>query len=273
MKDERVAAASSATGPHRAVESPILEFDGEPEAVIEPSRVIKPIDIPERCVLPIYDSVMSSLAVESRLTHVTDIRSAMGPFPVYRMEHDNAPITVMHPGITAPFVAAVMEELVAMGCSTFVACGSAGVLDSALHRGIVVVPVSAVRDEGTSYHYIAPSREIEADPLVVETIAATLRRHGVEFRVGKTWTTDGLYRETRARIATRKADGCLTVEMECAAFLAVARFRGVRFGQLLATGDDVSGQEWDRRDYGTEKHVEVSERLFWLAVEACLALP
>ena len=253
-------------------DTPLLEFDGEPEALIEPSQVVRPIEIPERCVLPIYHTVMSKLAAESRLTHVTDIDSAMGPLPVYRMSHNDTPIAVAHPGLTAPFVAAVMEELIAMGCRTFVACGSAGVLDSALHRGIVVVPSSAVRDEGTSYHYVAPSREIAADPKVVETIAATLRRHGVEFQVGKTWTTDGLYRETRTRIARRKAEGCLTVEMECAAFLAVARFRGVRFGQVLATGDDVSGAEWDRRGYGTGEHVPFTERLFWLAVEACLDL-
>lgn len=253
-------------------DAPLLEFDNDPEALIEPSRIIRPIEIPERCVLPIYHTVISKLAAQDRLTHVTDIQSAMGPLPVYRMNHGEKPITVAHPGLTAPFVAAVMEELIAMGCRTFVACGSAGVLDSALHRGVVVVPSSAVRDEGTSYHYIPPSREIAADPKVVETIAATLRRHGVAFHVGKTWTTDGLYRETRPRIARRKGEGCLTVEMECAAFLAVARFRGVTFGQLLATGDDVSGEEWDRRGYGSGEHVEFTERLFWLAVEACLAL-
>ncbi len=252
---------------------PILEFDGEAEALIEPSREIKPIEIPERCVLPIYHTVIANLVADSRLTHVTDIHSAMGAFPVYKMNHGDRPITVMNPGVGAPLVAAVMDELIAMGCRTFVACGSAGVLDSALHRGVVVVPASAVRDEGTSYHYVAPSREIAADPTVVETIAATLERHGVEFRVGKTWTTDGLYRETRPRIARRKAEGCLAVEMECSAFLAVAKFRGVRFGQILATGDDVSGQEWDRRGFDPRKPIPFSDRLFWLAVEACLALP
>ena len=74
------------------------------------------------------------------------------------------------------------------------------------------------------------------------------------------------------RIARRKAEGCLTVEMECAAFLAVAQFRRVSFGQILATGDDVSGDEWDPRDLGSEAHVEFSDKLFWLAVHACLAL-
>jgi hypothetical protein len=72
------------------------------------------------------------------------------------------------------------------------------------------------------------------------------------------------------RIADRKSEGCLTVEMECAAFLAVAAFRTVRFGQLLATGDDVSGSDWDPRT--TEEHRTFPERLFWLSVETCMKL-
>jgi uridine phosphorylase len=251
---------------------PILEFDGEIEAVIEPSKVIKPIAIPERCVLPIYHTVIAKLVVDSRLEHVTDIHTAMGPLPVYKLDHNNSPITVAHPGLAAPVAAGVMEELIALGCRKFVACGGAGVLDSALATRTVVVPSSAVRDEGTSYHYIAPAREIAADPYVVEVIESVLRQHGVTHRVGKTWTTDAFYRETRTRVARRKAEGCLTVEMECAAFLAVAQFRAVAFGQMLATGDDVSGVDWDPRDWDSRIHSDFSEKLFWLSVEACLRL-
>ncbi len=90
------------------------------------------------------------------------------------------------------------------------------------------------------------------------------------FQIAKTWTTDAIYRETKNRIAERKSEGCLTVEMECAGFLAVATFRGVKFGQLLAAGDDVSGTEWDPRH--TEEHMSFPERLFWLSVEACIRL-
>jgi len=253
-------------------EFPILEFDGEREALIEPCHVIEAIDIAERCVLPIFHTVMDRLVKASRLTRVTDIQTAMGPFPVYKMEHDGVWVTVAHPGLAAPLAAGVMEELIALGCHTFIACGAAGVLDGSLARDTVVVPSGAVRDEGTSYHYVAPAREICTDQRVVQTIESVLRQHNVTYRVGKTWTTDGLYRETPMRIARRKAEGCLTVEMECAAFLAVAQFRGVAFGQILATGDDVSGVQWDRRDLGSEAHVEFSEKSFWLAVHACMAL-
>jgi uridine phosphorylase len=251
---------------------PILEIDGEMEAVIEPSKVIRPISIPERCVLPIYHTVIAKLIADSRLEHVTDIRTAMGPLPVYRLDHGNTAVTVAHPGLAAPLAAGVMEELIALGCRKFVACGTAGVLDSALATGTVVVPSGAVRDEGTSYHYIAPAREITADPHVVRVIESVLRQHRVKYQVGKTWTTDAFYRETRTRVARRKAEGCVTVEMECAAFLAVSQFRGVLFGQLLATGDDVSGAEWDPRDWDSPGHVDFSDKLFWLSVEACLKL-
>ena len=70
--------------------------------------------------------------------------------------------------------------------------------------------------------------------------------------------------------ALRKAEGCVTVEMEAAAFFAVARFRGVSFGQLLYGGDDVSSDEWDSRHW--EKQTSVREKLFWLSAEACLSM-
>lgn len=249
----------------------ILEFDDSKDALIEPSKVLKPVDgIPEQCVLPIYNTVIETLQADGLLTHVKDIGTSMGPMPVYRMTHEGKDIAVAHPGFCALFVAAVLEELIAFGCRKFIACGSAGVLDSGLAKGTVVVPNIAVRDEGTSYHYVSPRRDIAAQDDVVQIIQAVLESHGVPYEIGKTWTTDAIYRETTARIAKRKAEGCLTVEMECAAFLAVAAFRGVRFGQLLATGDDVSGQEWDPRHM--EEHKSFPERLFWLSVEACMKL-
>ena len=88
--------------------------------------------------------------------------------------------------------------------------------------------------------------------------------------MGKTWTTDAPYRETPNEIAQRRREGCLTVEMESAALMAVAQYRDVTLGQVLYGGDDLSGAEWDNRDWQT-RHA-VRENLFWLCAEACLAL-
>ena len=86
----------------------------------------------------------------------------------------------------------------------------------------------------------------------------------------KTWTTDAFSRETHPKIQRRRAEGCLAVEMEAAAFFAVANFRQVPFGQILYGGDDISSPEWDHR--GWQSRTPIREHVFWLAAEACLKL-
>ena len=104
----------------------------------------------------------------------------------------------------------------------------------------------------------------------VEAIEKVLQRDNVDYVIGKTWTTDGVYRETADKIRLRRAEGCITVEMESAAFFAVARFRGVIAAQILYGGDDVSSEEWDSRHW--QQQASVREKIFWLAVEACMQL-
>lgn len=137
--------------------------------------------------------------------------------------------------------------------------------------GHAVVVDSAVRDEGTSFHYLPPSRVVDADPSGVGVLQRTLTGAGVPFVTGRTWTTDGLYRETRERVRRRVAEGCVTVEMEAAAFMAVARYRRVRFAQLLYAGDSLAGDQWQERQWTTA--LSIREQLFWHAADACLALP
>jgi len=86
----------------------------------------------------------------------------------------------------------------------------------------------------------------------------------------KIWTTAAPYRETPGKVKLIKAEGCLTIEMETAAFLSVAQFRDVRFGQLLSAGDDISGSNWDGRQWQRRK--EVREKLIRLAVDICINL-
>jgi uridine phosphorylase len=252
---------------------PILEYDSSPEAIIEPGRVLKKKCLPERCVLCFFQEVVTEvcagLQAVDDLGKELHLGSEIGKNPIYRLEVDGQPITVIHPGVGAPLAAGFLEEIIAMGCTKFIACGGAGVLDSEITVGHVVIPTSAVRDEGTSYHYLPPSREVAANPQAVLALQATLEAHHVPYVAGKTWTTDALYRETRAKMQRRKAEGCLTVEMEAAAFFAVAQFRGVTFGQLLYGGDDISGDAWDHRNW--QRHSS-REKLFWLAAEACLRL-
>lgn len=251
-------------------EFPIIEYDDSPEALIEPSRLLLPIDIAPGCVLCFFQDVIGRLRDEGRLRQIHSLASEMGLNPIYEMELDGRRLAVVHPGVGAPLAAGFMDELIALGCRHFIACGGCGVLARDLVVGHLVVPTAAVRDEGTSYHYLPPAREVEPSPAAVAAIEATLRREGLDYVTGKTWTTDAIYRETPERIARRREEGCITVEMEAAAFFAVGRFRGVEVGQILYGGDDLSGPVWDGR--GWHSRVSTRERLFWLAAAACLEL-
>jgi uridine phosphorylase len=249
---------------------PILEFDPTREAVIEPSASIEPRDVPECVVLCFFKDIIERVVREHEGRELMRLRSEMGDNPIYEIRHGDHRLAIVHPGVGAPLVTGFLEELIALGCRAFVAAGGAGVLVPELALGHVIVPTSAVRDEGTSYHYLPPSREVAADPEVVAAIVAALERHKVPFVTGKTWTTDGFYRETRPKMARRVAEGCITVEMEAAACFAVAAFRGVRFGQILYAGDDLSGDLWDERAW--VRHASGREQLFWLAADSVVSL-
>lgn len=255
------------TSPDAFNQCPLLEFDPDPNAIINPHEALHLENPPQRWVLCFFGEVLDALAQSGELQVVGHLRSEAGANPVYSLEYNGISLLVMHPGVGAPLAAGFMEEAISAGGRQFIACGGCGVLDGEIAVGHPVVITSAVRDEGTSYHYLPPSREVEASRAATAALEGALRSRQVDYRLGKSWTTDGFYRETLARRARRVAEGCLVVEMEAAAFFAVARFRGVICGEVVYGGDLVSPEGWDFRDW--VKRGDVRTALFWLAVDAC----
>lgn len=253
-----------------APHAPILEFDPAPTAVIEPAGGRTPADRPRHVVLCWFRDVVEAVVAELGGREIGRLRSEMATIPIYELDYGGRPLAVVQAAVGAPLAAGWLDELIAEGFRVFVAAGGAGALVPELTLGHVVVPTAAIRDEGTSYHYLPPSREVEPSADAVRAIIATLERHAVPFVTGKTWTTDGYYRETRGKVERRVAEGCLTVEMEAAALFAVALFRGVTFGQVLYSGDDLSGEAWDPRGWDT--HAEGRQLLFRIAAEAVLSI-
>ncbi len=249
---------------------PILEYDPTREALIEPSKVIRPHDVPEHCVICFFREVLDKVVAEHNAKILAENRWEDGPHPLFEITHKGKRLAFFHPGVGAPMAAGLLEEVIALGCRKFIACGGCGVLEKGIAVGGLIVVSAAVRDEGVSYHYLPPSREVLADEAGVAALEKTLSNRGIPYRIGKTWTTDAPYRETANKIAQRKAEGCLAVEMEAAGMMAVAQFRGVVFGQVLYGGDDLSGDEWDNRAW--QSRAEIRESLFWLCADACLTL-
>jgi purine-nucleoside phosphorylase len=111
---------------------------------------------------------------------------------------------------------------------------------------------------------------VRAAPHALAVIEGVLQAHQVEYLRTKTWTTDAIYRETPAKAAAYREEGCLAVEMETAAFYALTKFRNVAFGQILYGGDAVIPHAYDGRRWNSR--ADIRRNLFWLAAEAVFKL-
>lgn len=227
---------------------PLLEFDANKTAKFSPLNYGKMQCLPEKCVVAFFGRAVTELAESNAARIETYISSCTVNLPVYVLNIQGEEIALVCGFLGAAGAAAQLEELIAMGAKKFVVCGAAGTL-TPNPVGALVIPDSAVRDEGTSFHYAPASYEIAADRDMINGIGKFLESEGLPFRFGKTWTTDGLYRETDDKIALRRSQGCITVEMEASALMAVAQFRGVRLGQILYCGDDLSDTLYDHRNF------------------------
>ena len=170
-------------------------------------------------------------------------------------------------GIGAPVAVAIVEELVALGCRRFVSMGTAGTLQHGLAVGDLVVCDRAVRDEGTSHHYLEPAEYAAASAALSRRLERELSALGRSSRSGASWTIDAIYRETRAEARHYQERGVLTVDMEAAAVFAVAVYRGVEAAAVFAISDSLAELEW-RPEF---QHPDIQpslEAMFTAAVRA-----
>jgi uridine phosphorylase len=247
---------------------PILDFDEDTEAIINPSK--KEIqNFPKYCVISFYQKATEKLFSEGKIEKINEnVYGETGDLKLYKISVNNTPVIICYPpGAGGPLAAMVLETLIGFGVNKFIICGHGGVLRKDILRDSVMIVNSAIRQEGLSYHYIKPSNEISADYNTVIKVEKELKKHGVNPIVGKTWTTDSMFRETKKIIEKRKFEGAITVEMECASLLAVAQFRNVILSQLVCAGDDISGKVWDPRF--VDDKISIREKLILLSAEVC----
>lgn len=169
-------------------------------------------------------------------------------------------------GIGAPASVVFLEDLVAFGVSAFLSIGLAGGLQEDSRSGDMVVCDKAIRDEGTSRHYLAQSAFSYADTDLIYGLQQALQKAGKKFNAGTSWTTDAPYRESRAQVMQHRQDGVLTVEMEAAALFAAGQALGVKVGSAFVIADTLSGLKWN--PVADPKHVHFElEDLFLAALE------
>ena len=134
-----------------------------------------------------------------------------------------------------------------------------------------MVPTAAYRDEGTSYHYAPAADYVEVRNAAA--VAGCMKANGIPYAPGKTWTTDSFYRETRNNFEKRKADGCISVEMECAGVQAMCDFRGAAFFQYFYAGDNLDHSSWEPRSLSGSARLDDKTRIALLAFELAARIP
>lgn len=256
------------TDPRLAHRLPLHEFDPSPDAVINPSIHRAQLGFPERAVMCWFGDVVRARTVG--LEAVYHVSFEHGDHPVCIIKHEGVEIALVSPGVGAPAAVSSLEVIIALGATKIVGCGGAGIVRAGFDIGHVIVPTSAVRDEGTSYHYAPADAVVAPHPRALAAIDDVLTEAGVPHDRGLTWTTDAFFRETEAKVARRREQGCITVEMEAAAMFAAASFRGVVYGHLLYAGDDVSSAEWDHRHW--DKQSGARDHLLDLALASVIRL-
>lgn len=162
-----------------------------------------------------------------RLLRSRGLSAPFEPWACYHTELDvfalaGHDVGIIGRAVGASFAVLVAEQLFASGCRLLVSMTSSGQITASGPTPYFIVIERALRDEGTSYHYTAPSEYAQADPVLLNAALAALRPSANRVIVGATWTTDAPYRETMIAIEAARGKGILAVEMEASALYAFA---------------------------------------------------
>ena len=250
----------------------MLTFDGGP-AVIEPYMVHPPVENFPKTVVSVFShQLFDALAAFFDGDRIGQTHDADGIWPIYAVSYQGRRFAFCKARVGAPACVGNFEDVIAMGARRIILLGNCGVLDKSIEDCGIIIPTAALRDEGTSYHYAPPSDRISVNRRGREAFKEILSRLGYPYVEGITWTTDAFYRETREKVAVRKAMGAVCVEMECAAVQALCDFRGVEFFQYFYAGDNLDHAVWDPRSLSGDKRLDEKQKIGLLAFELACAM-
>ena len=246
-------------------------FDKESSAIINPQPKA---DAPrvDACILTFSHVIEEFVLAHYTCKQIASFWFATGNTPIYGIDYKGKRFAFYKTYVGAPACVGTIEDTLAeIKTDHYIVFGGAGCLDKEIAHGKVMVPTEAYRDEGTSYHYAPASDYITIRH--ADTVAAFMQEQGIPYVKGKTWTTDSFYRETVNNFKKHKADGCISVEMECAALQAMCDFRGLHFYTFFTSGDLLDAPEWvERRKDGEQEGTQHDAGHFDIALELAYSI-
>lgn len=244
------------------------EFDSNKKAVVDVYDLVKPIEnFPKVAVSCFAHVTLDRLINELNGKVIAKINVANMKIPIYIASYKGVEVVLFMSYVGAAGCVAVIEEVFAMGAEKLILFGTCGVLDASIEDCSIIIPNKAVRDEGTSFHYAKASDEIEVNKKYIDEFVDILKEFNCHYTIGKVWTTDGIYRETREKVNSRKQAGCVCVDMECSAVAALAEFREKEVFQFFYAADNLDNETWDARSISNESNILEKDRIAMLAME------
>ena len=171
---------------------------------------------------------------------------------VYRGSVGEDQVTIARTPLGAPNCVAIAEELASFGMKRALFVGYCGSLQQGVRAGDIIVPAEAIREEGTSFHYLPPGVPAQPHQDIQTVIVDCLQRNKVPYHQGTIWTTDAIYRETTGKVKRYQAEGVLGVEMELAALFAFGMAQRVPIGGMLVVADELSKGTWRPRFFSPQ---------------------
>lgn len=220
-------------------------FDNQSAAIIDPQRKENAPKV-DACIVTFSHVIEQFVLEHFACERIATIYSATGETPVWQLSYHGKRFAFYKTYIGAPASVGLMEDArVELDTDQYIVFGGSGCLNKEIAHGRVMVPTEAYRDEGTSFHYAPASDYIKIGN--ADQVAACMEENGIPYVKGKTWTTDAIYRETKGNFEKRKADGCISVEMECAGLQAMCDFKNLSLYMFFTSGDLLDAPKWDAR--------------------------
>ena len=248
-----------------------------PENLLREARRQKKIEnckVPEVCVLD-PDGDLVEYLIRTNQAKINECWACYHT-KLYNVNQNDFEFSVLGCGVGSSFAVLIAEQLFVSGCKTLISITSAGVIDSEKIKSKFVLIEEALRDEGTSYHYLPPSETSNINPVLFDRLVSYYRTTDLSIQTGISWTTDAPYRETEAAIFEAKASNAVCVEMEAAALYAFAKAKNnnvICFAHLTNTmaqieGDFEKGEEMGSLDtleliHHTIKALAESRSQYW----------